>query len=200
MSFLYSSLLLLVLFASQELFPQPTAAQKSSPITSIRNVDFYNFTYPLPKDMIDPANRKRSFKLKQGELPATRFADGFVNKMGIFLAGKIRYGDVTGDGTEEAMIFMSILTGGSALPGIIYVYTIQNNRPQMLWNLTSGDRADGGFRDMYAENGHLVVELSNSIGKRGDCCPVKYDRTVYEWRGSRFRPIKKQTLPIQQPN
>jgi hypothetical protein len=119
--------------------------------------------------------------------------------MGITL-GKIVYGDVTGDKQEEAIIEMSILTGGTAQPNIVYVYTLQKNRPQLLWHFSTGDRADGGFRNAYAENGCLVVELSNPIGKRGDCCPVKYDRTVYEWKANRFRPKQKQTFPIQQPN
>jgi len=198
MSLLRFPILLLVSLASQVVFSQ--SATLHQPSQSIRDVDFENFTYPLPKDLIDPTDRDKTFKLKNGERPETRFADGTVNEMGISLVGKIKYGDVTGDGREEAVIFMSILTGGTAMPGIIYVYTMQGNRPKMLWNLTTGDRAFGGYRNAYVQNGQLVIELFSPESGQGNCCSTKYIRTTYDWRGKRFKIKKKRTFSIQQSN
>lgn len=197
MSFRHFPIIVLALFVSEVALSQTVTAHKSSSaILPIRSVDFYNFTYPLPKGLIDPTDRKKTFKLRQGELPPTRFADGHINEMGIFLE-KLTYGDVTGDDTEEAILFISILTGGSAIPGMIYVYTMHNNQPKLLWNSATGDRADDGFRNAFAENGQLVVELFSPIGKKGDCCPTQYTRIVYEWQKSRFKPKQKQTFQIQ---
>ena len=66
----------------------------------------------------------------------------------------------------------------------------------MLWSSSTGDRADGGFREASAENGKLVLELNSSDGSRGDCCPTKFERTKYKWNGSEFREKQKETLPI----
>lgn len=198
MSFSHFLIVLHVLLVSQVVYLQQAATQKSSPTaSSIRDIDFENFTYPLPKDLIDPIDRIKTFKLEKGKRPETRFANGMVNEMDISLAGKIKYGDVTGDDSEEAIVFMSILTGGTAMPGIIYVYTMQGNHLKMLWNLTTGDRAFGGYRNAYIKNGRLVIELFIPEGGQGNCCPIKYTRTVYEWQKNQFKPKQKQTFPIQ---
>ena len=175
------------------LIPQSVFAQQRK--SNIRAVDFANFTYPWTADLIDPANPKKSFTLRNGELPATPNGRGFIDEMGVFLQGA-KYGDVTGDGVEEAIVSLSIQTGGSAIPGIIYIYTLRKSRPVLLWSRSTGDRADGGLRDVYAGNGRLIVELNSSFGSRGDCCPTWFTRTRHEWRGGRFRQKQKETLPI----
>lgn len=171
---------------SQSAFPQ----QGSS---NIRLVDFANFSYPWTTDLGDA---KTSFTLRNGERPATRDNHGLIDKMGVFFQS-VKYGDVTGDSIEEAIVSLSIQTGGSATPGLIYVYTVKENRPTLLWLRSTGDRADGGLRSIYAQNGQLVVELNSSVGSRGDCCPTRFTRTRYEWRGGRFRQKRKKTLPIR---
>jgi len=185
MKFSQITILVVALLTSRFAFSQ----QHSS---NIHSVDFANFTYHWIADLGNP---KKTFTLKNGELPATRNERGLIDKMGVFLQG-VKYGDVTGDGVEEAIVSLSIQTGGSAIPGIIYIYTLRKNRPMLLWSRSTGDRADGGLRDVYAENGQLVVELNSSIGSRGDCCPTRFTRTRYEWRAGRFRQKRKETLPI----
>ena len=169
---------------------QTAFSQQSRP--SIRSVDFANSSYPWIPDLGDA---KKSFTLRNGERPATRNDSGLIDEMGVFFQS-VKYGDVTGDGIEEAIVFLSIQTGGSATPGLVYIYTLHKDRPTLLWVRSTGDRADGGLRDVYAQNGQLVVELNTSVGSRGDCCPTRYTRTRYEWRGGRFRTKRKETLPI----
>ena len=115
--------------------------------------------------------------------------------MGLSL-GKVNYADVTGDSLEEALVFVDVQTGGSALAGILYVYTIDGKNPRQLWSLTTGDRADKGFRNVYADNEELVVELNDPTGSRGDCCPTQFERTRYKWSNSGFREIHRELLPI----
>src|SRR5215213_9736513 len=76
-------------------------------------------------------------------------------------------------------------------------------QPRLLWRFEDGDRADGGLRRIYAENGGLVVELygkrADGTGKivgsdlfvedgmmGGDCCPSHFTRAHYKWNGKRF--------------
>src|SRR5262245_24146730 len=173
-----------------------------SPIKSysIRSVDFDNFTYPLPSGFIDRNNPRRTFRFKNGEHPET------PDEMGIFLSN-VSYGDVTGDGREEAIVTMSIVTGGSALPNIVYIYTLKGSKPRLLWAFDTGDRADGGLRRAKAENGYLLVELYGNgkiIGNlyaedktnRGACCPMFFTRARYKWTGKSFRLASKpKVLP-----
>ncbi|MBO0862585.1 MAG: hypothetical protein J2P21_29610 [Chloracidobacterium sp.] len=178
--------------ALQAIAGQPTTANHS--LLTIRAIDFNNFTYPWPKDLVDPTSFKRTFQLKNGELTATRTPDGMIDGMGMFLRNVV-YGDVTGDGVEEAIINMSIQTGGSAIPGIVYIFSIKGNQPKLLWYFSTGDRADNGFRRAYALNGDLVLELNSPIEKKGDCCPTRFTLTRYTWQGKRFRK-KQQELHL----
>ena len=70
----------------------------------------------------------------------------------------------------------------------------------LFWSFRTGDRTDGGLKDMRVENGNLVIELygqdrfllgQSETGKiTGDyealCCPVYFTRSLYKWNGKTF--------------
>ena len=97
-TYLYS----LVLGITLQVLTGQTTAIKQTAMT-IQSIDFKNFTYPWPKDLRDPSNPKRTFRLTNGELPATRTPDGKIEGMGVFFGDTV-YGDVTGDGVDEAVV------------------------------------------------------------------------------------------------
>jgi hypothetical protein len=143
--------------SSSEPTQTPQVATSTPPIESapnlnspIRKVDFKNFTYPWTEGF--STKDERSFKLKEGEIP-------FVmnGQMGVSLVN-IEYGDITNDGKDEAFINLNVETGGSSVPNMIYVYSIDTNKPKLLWSFETGDRAEGGFKKIYAESGNLAVE------------------------------------------
>lgn len=181
--------------------PSPTVSsptprvetQSRVPSSSIHSVDFANYSYPWISDLGNP---KKAFRLQNGELPPTRNERGLVDAMGVSLQ-RVDYGDVTGDGQDEAIVVLSILTGGSATPHAIYVYGIGGNQIKLLWSGATDDRADGGLQKVYAQNGELVLERFSPLGKKGDCCPTRFTRVRYQWRGDRFHPKgKEEILPI----
>jgi hypothetical protein len=187
---------------------RPTSsASQSAPKKSIRSVDFRNFSYPRTKGLYLPHSRNRPFRLKDGELPETRNKQGFVDEMGGYLSD-VSYGDVTGDGQEEAIVVLDFVTGGSSMLDCVYVYAWDQRRPKLLWAFETGDRAYGGLRRVKAENGYLLVELYGNgkiLGKdleaedktnRGACCPTLFTRARYKWTGNRFRLASKpEVLP-----
>lgn len=176
------------------LIPSPALSQQLG--SSIQSVDFANFTYPWTSGL-RVRGGTQTFSLRDGKRPEIRDTSGHVEKIGVYLE-QVTYGDVTGDGVEEAIIFMSILTGVSAMPGQVYIYTLRGQRPELLWHFSTGDRAEDGYRRVYAENGNLVVELNGPKRRdEGLCCPVRFTRTRYQWRGGRFRQKgRKEIAPI----
>jgi hypothetical protein len=121
----------------------------------------------------------------------------------------IEYGDVTGDGREEAMVVLYAEVGGTSNSNDVFIYTLKNAKPVLLWKFATGDRADGGLRRIYAENGQLVVELAGKnkiIGGdlyapygtgTGTCCPTVFTRTKYRWIRGRFvRSGVSEVLPF----
>jgi hypothetical protein len=106
------------------------------------------------------------------------------------------FGDVTGDGIEEALIVLTVSIRGSAIPYYVYVYAWNGTKPKLIWSFETGDRADGGLRRVFSESGDLALELygKNKFiagnlygGDRPACCPDSFTRSYYKWTGAVFR-------------
>lgn len=174
--------------ASQNRPSKVSALSAPTPFSPIRAVDFDNISYPNFPDYSDPNGRKKKYvTLKPGE-----GGPNFIN-----------YGDITGDGQEEAMVELEVENNGSAVPGYVYIFAIENGKPKVIWDFETGDRADGGLHNVYAENGQLVIELFGKDrviggqlyrGDEGLCCPSAFTRTRYRWTGKGFEEISREVL------
>lgn len=201
--------------------PEPTPAipdlqsemldsRHKSTDSPIGSFDFKNFTYPLPRGWENP-DGSTDITLTDGRLapiPGTA-TDDMSNEEKAEKKSKRRIGmkyvttkflDVTGDGQDEALVVLKIETTGSAIPQVVYVFSWKDGAPELIWPFRTGDRADGGLKDIRTENGEMVVELygedrfllgQTETGKiTGDeeqlCCPTHFTRTRYKWNGKSF--------------
>lgn len=192
----------------------------NSPLAS---VDFKNYAYPLPRGWQNPDSSE--LVLSNGRLDPVsadtseemsdekRVEQKSRRRIGASYV-TTRYFDVTGDGHDEAFVILKIETTGSAIPQIVYVFTYKQDKPELIWYFRTGDRADGGLKDLRPENGELVVELygqdrfllgETETGKlTGDeeqiCCPTYFTRTRYRWTGNVFRMQgKRLTYSVADP-
>lgn len=209
--------------------PEPTIAATPAPTAALPNLqsellddrnktttspvgkfDFKNYSYELPRGWQNP-DGTAEVTLKNGHLDPVekdtsetmddeqKAAAKAQRRIGMSYV-TTKYFDVTGDGQDEAAVVLKIETGGSAVPQIVYLYSWKNGTPELLWTFRTGDRADGGLKDLRGENGDLIVELYGQdrfilggveTGKiTGDeeqlCCPTFFTRTIYKWNGSTF--------------
>ena len=161
----------------------------------IRAADFANYSYSAAAVY---TNRK-TFTLKDGMyegllIPGCKGSALDCHEPVSLVAQT--YGDVTRDGVEEAMVVLTESIRGSAIPYYIYVFGIEKKRPKLLWAVATGDRAEGGLRKVYSENGELVIELYGNGARvngnvfagdgNGACCPLSITRTRYRWKENRF--------------
>lgn len=178
----------------------------SSPLA---NIDFLNYSYPLPRGWQNPDGA--DIKLENGDLapnPGTADEDTSDEEKARLRAERrigmshvvTKYFDATGDGQDEAIVILKIETAGNAIPQVVYMFEWQDNEPKLIWMFRTGDRTDGGLKDMRPENGMLVVELYGQdrfllgeieTGKLfGDdaqlCCPTHFTRSSYKWNGRDF--------------
>lgn len=177
--------------------------------------DFKNFTYPLPRgwhhpdgDEIVLVNGKLQPKFKdiQEEMsPEDKAAARAERRIGMSHV-TTKFLDVDNDGEDEAGVVLKIETGGNAIPQLVYIFGWKDGAPKLQWNFRTGDRADGGLKDIRAENGELVIELygqdrfllgQTETGKiTGDeeqlCCPTFFTRTFYKWNGKNFLMQRKR--------
>lgn len=171
--------------------------------------DFRNFTYPLPRgwqhpdgDEITLINGKLEPKFRdvQEEMSPEEKAEARSERRIGMSYVTAKYMDTDGDGQDEAVVVLKVETGGNAIPQLAYVYGWNDNKPELRWNFRTGDRADGGMKDIRMENGEVVVELygqdrfvlgQSETGKiTGDeeqlCCPIYFTRSRYKWNGRVF--------------
>jgi hypothetical protein len=163
----------------------PTPQTTSTPTSNspIRSIDFKNFTYPN-------IDAEGSFTLKDGKEPNVEEPCSVID---------VIYGDVTGDGNQEALVVQTQSIRGSASPYFVYVYGVEGKTPKLLWSFYTGDRAQGGLRRVLAENGNLVIELYGKDAYVGmtnyeaaaDCaaCDAYYTRSCYAWQNNHFRRL-----------
>jgi len=212
--------------------PQPTA-QPGPPIPNLQaelldtrnktttspigNVDFKNFTYELPRGWENPDSKE--IVLTNGKVAPIavneRIGEKITDEERAALKAKRRIGltyvttkylDLTNDGQDEAIVILKIETGGGAVPQVMYVYTWKDGKPELIWPVRTGDRADGGLKDIRVENGETIVELYGQdrfllgqveTAKITDdeeqlCCPTFFTRTSYKWNGNAFLMNKRR--------
>ena len=184
----------------------------NSPLSSF---DFKNFTYPLPRGWQNPDGT--DLTLTDGKrLPISKFVTDdmeddekaearALRRIGMSYV-TTRYLDMTGDGQDEAIVILKVETTGNAIPQLVYVFEWKDEKPELIWNFRTGDRADGGLKDLRIENGEIVLELYGQdrflLGETetskitGDeeqlCCPTFFTRTFYKWNGKNFQLQKKR--------
>jgi hypothetical protein len=188
------------------LFLACTALAQSSSVHSIREIDFKNFSYSkLPTGKCS-MSKVRVHDGKYGSV--ANFSPRVTPRGGCWAVnvGQIEYGDVTGDGREDAMVVLYAEAGGTESSNDVFVYSLRNGRPVLLWKFETGDRAEGGLIKLYAENGKLVVDLAGRnkfIGGHfyggdctGACLPAVFTRTKYQWIRGAFRRRGLEHLPF----
>lgn len=135
------------------------AAPQTTDRRRIRAVDFMNFEYQLG-DTPDPVRLRDGTYLRESE-DNRLYAE----------VRKVVYGDVTGDGAEEAIVLTLVSTGGTGQFTDGFVYEMRGDTPALLGSLGAGDRADGGIHDVSVRDGRLVVERYGRFEAGGACCP-----------------------------
>jgi hypothetical protein len=186
-------------------------SDKDKPTQSpLGKFDFKNYTYPLPRGWQNPDGSDEITLVKGKASPYAgkvtedmsdedKAAAKAQRRIGMSFI-TVKYMDLTGDGEDEAVVVLKVETEGSAIPQIGYIFAWKNNAPELIWSFRTGDRADGGLKDIRSENGMMTVELygqdrfllgGNETGKITDdreqlCCPTFFTRSVYKWNGSTF--------------
>jgi len=98
----------------------------------------------------------------------------------------ITYGDLNGDGKEEAAVALNYGSGGTANWDYVYIYSYQRNVLKLMARLESGSRADNGLVRVSIENGNLVLDFADPERRVGDCCSMGFIRSRFRWQKGRF--------------
>ena len=111
---------------------------------------------------------------------------------GQFVQSSVIYGDLTGDGVEEAVV--PIASGGT-LGNIAYVVLTQTDGGVMQLFASTPDPESAGGVDVSVENGQLVETRPIYGPTDPNCCPSQLRTTIYAWDGSKFAQQSTNTAP-----
>jgi hypothetical protein len=179
----------------------------------IKQVDFKNFAYPLSGHLLghsrlewldataQPAVNSKTIHLVGGsqlEKISNVVVDGKdYGQYEGFTFQSVRYGDLTGDGKEEAIVSLLWQSGGTQTTNYVYVYASGEHGPKLLAYCHTGSRAYSGLYGVSARQGLLVFELFDPARASGDCCSSRVLISSYKWANGAFQlvgTIKRQVL------
>ncbi|MEO8572796.1 MAG: hypothetical protein ABI481_02415 [Pyrinomonadaceae bacterium] len=162
--------------------------------SDIRKVDFKNFTYLAHCISEKPSK----ITVKDGEFSREKQEDGYVDRF-YFNVFDVAYGDLTGDGRDEAIVLGACNTGGTGNFSEGFVFSMKGPRPSLVARIPGGDRAYGGLRNTRVEGGLLVVE-SNDVGPEGGaCCPQVIVTTKYKVAAGKIVKAGKEVRRVLYP-
>lgn len=166
------------IFAAAAIFLSSTAAIIGQ--TAIRDVDFLNFEYDLTRF----GGRKEKVTVKNGEYQRNEEDDKVL-----FNVKVTGFGDLDGDGKDEAVIETSLNTGGTGNFSNGMIYTLKNGRPTLLTEFEGGDRAYGGIVSSKISVGQLIIERNAPDANGTACCAERIEKTRYRWNGRSLTQI-----------
>lgn len=159
----------------------------------IRNVDFKNFTYSVLS--LDGDSREQ-VTVRDGSFSRMEEDDKYY-----FGVTEVSYGDLTGDGAEEAVVSVIVNTGGTGNFTSGIIFTMKRGKPVVLTEFVGGDRAYGGLVSATVENGILIVERNAPGPSGGACCAEFIDTTRYKWNGSALvefgKTMRREIYPTE---
>jgi hypothetical protein len=162
----------------------------------IRKIDFKNFTY----NPFCAGEEPRNVTVKDGEFGEEKQEDGYTDRFS-FTIFSVNYGDVNGDGNEDAVILSNCNTGGTGQFTEGFIYELKNEKPSLITRIPGGDRAYGGLVEARIEKGILVIE-SNDVGEQGGaCCPEFIVTSLFKFSGGKLvqtgKAERREIYPAQ---
>lgn len=161
--------------------------------SDIRKVDFKNFTYyPFCAS-------------EDGKTAIVTKGDGTFSRTSeddpLFFSSEVKaYGDVDGDGKDEALVFSICNTGGTGQFTEGFLYSLKEGKPELLDRIAGGDRAYGGLFGGKIAGGKITIERYDVGEAGGACCPEFAVTETYEWNGDELREVgtatRKELYPI----
>ena len=150
----------------------PAPAAES--VVGIEAIDFENYTYPLGG---------QSYKLVGGYYAGGVAPDA---QWELRVAEAPYYGDLTGDGKNEALVVLSYGTVGGAHTVEARVYTLRGGSPALLQTFPVADALSCEL-DHYVDLDEGKVRVERIYGRAGRC--DHNEVSEYRWDGAKFMPV-----------
>lgn len=164
----------------------------------LRRVDWQNRTYKIPSDDGDGVD------LIAGEYPVVdgkQEWDRGDGDNGWFVAQEPSFGDVDGDGVDEAIVIVIANGGGSGAfsAALVYAAGDPGGEPRIVARIPGGDRGAGGLRAVeVVEPGTLKVVRNWLADGEGALNPSLIRVERWRWDGGKL--VEDEAAREQKPD
>lgn len=161
-------------------------ASATKTVSDIRQVDFKNFTYRLKWK-----REKEPVQLRDGN----QISAGGARSMIV----RIAYGDLTGDGSEEAVILLrGQNTRISHTLDEVFIYTLKKGEAVALAHFEGGRRGEyilsvESLKSNFQVQDRLLL-LDQAILREGEHFPTQYYTIKYRWNGLQMVEVERSCL------
>ena len=147
--------------------------QETKKTSPIHLIDFANFSYPAYPVFGYAKDTKEKIVLKDGNRAYEEDENVGLDR--------VIYSDITADGEDEAIVILGLMNRSTERPYFVYIYSMENKKPGLLWSFATGDRVYDGLKSIYAQDGILIVEKYIAEDNRGNWFPAYYVKNRYQW-------------------
>jgi hypothetical protein len=99
---------------------------------------------------------------------------------------EVTFGDVDGDGTEEAILLIDSNLGGAGTSLDAYIFGLVDDQPRLRAQIEGGDRGEGGLQSVSVASGDVMVRRFQSAPEDGACCPSRVLVERWRWRNGQL--------------
>lgn len=172
------------------------ASLGAAQLRGIREIDFKNFIYAWDDGWEDASPDQWHWVTTRpkGKVSVSNGMHRFDEEVspddpspapGLFV-DSVTYGDLTGDGQEEAVVSLNYSTGGTANWDYVYVFRLKDGAPSLVARMQTGSRGYGGLVGVSIQKRLLVLDFADKDRMTGDCCSEGFVRVRYQWQGNHF--------------
>lgn len=155
--------------------PANSPNQQNNPeSSSIRSVDFQNFTFPWTKTF---GYGEKSFALKNGTANLSDERKLSLNSLSYV-------GVADNYDTQQAVIVVSIFDVNATYE-MMYVYALEHGKPKLLESFEFGED-NTFFGTAFGAHGELVIERYVQTASDAECCPSVIEISHYKWQKNKF--------------
>ena len=157
-------------------------------VPSVRNQDWKNGAYDLGDGQFAFSGGRHADLMPDGSCSVC------------LTISEVAFGDVDGDGLEEAILLIDSNLGGAATSLDAYVFGLLDGKPVLKARIPGGDRGEGGLQSVSVAGGDVVVRRFESTTSDGACCPSRVLVERWRWRdGKLLREPGRPRLTKRRP-
>jgi hypothetical protein len=131
--------------------------------------------------------------LTDGAYAGEPFVEGGASRPTVtFIEGPIAYGDINGDGQDDAAALLAENSGGSGTFVYLAAVVSQDGQPVNVATTLLGDRVQ--VESLKIENKQIVVEMVQAGPDDPMCCPSQQVVKTYELQGDQLVETSSQVV------